>query len=305
MSAALRAIDSYWMAPQAPTRLASVRLLTGAFGLVYLALRAPVLADFSSMHPAAFEPIGVVRVLHAPLPALLVWTLWALCLLCGAAFTAGLRFALSGPAFGLLLVWVTSYRNSWGMLFHTDNLLVIHSLILGLSPAAGAFAIDARRHPEPAPHARFGWPLRLLCAVTLATYVLAGLAKLRNSGLDWATGDILRNYIAYDAVRKIQLGSIHSPFGAWLVQHAWPFPIIGAATFVLELGAPLALLGGRAAMVWVAAIWAFHVGVLATMAIAFPYPLSGVGFACLLPAERLFRQVGLRRIARWLTPAAA
>ena len=300
MSALLLAFDSFWRAPSPALRLAGVRLLTGSFAVLYLLVRAPVLADFSQLHPVDFDPVGVVQALHAPLPAMVVWGLWALCVLTGAAFCVGLRFQVSGPAFALLFLWVTSYRNSWGMVFHTDNLAVIHLLILGLCPAADALAIDARGRPDPAHDARYGWPLRLLGAVTVATYVLAGVAKLRNSGMAWATGDVLRNYIAYDAMRKIQLGSLHSPFGAWLVQHAWPFPIIGALTFVLELGAPVAMLGGRVAVTWVASIWAFHVGVLLTMAIAFPYPLCGVGFAALLPAERVLRLPLVRDLARWL-----
>jgi hypothetical protein len=301
VSVLLRRLDAFWRSPAPALRLASVRLLTGSFALVYLLVRAPVLADFSRLHASDFDPVGIVNVLRAPLPAVFVWGSWALCVLTGAAFTVGVRFALSGPAFALLFLWVTSYRNSWGMVFHTDNLAVIHLLILGLCPAADALAIDARGRSEMAADARYGWPLRLLGAVTVATYVLAGVAKLHNSGVAWASGDILRNYIAYDAMRKIQLGSLHSPFGAWLVQHAWPFPIIGALTFVLELGAPLALLGGRVAIAWVAGIWAFHVGVLLTMAIAFPYPLCGVGFAALLPAERVVRRPLIRDIARWLS----
>jgi hypothetical protein len=175
---------------------------------------------------------------------------------------------------------------------------------MGLSPAAAdCWSLD-RPGGSDAEGARYGWPIRLMCAVTVAVYVIAGLAKLRNSGWDWAEGEILRNYIAYDGARKAALGSIHSPLGAWLVQHAWPFPIIGFFTFVIELGAPLAMLGGRWTYSWVAGIWAFHVGVLTTMAIAFPYPLSGVAFACFLPAERIFGWKLTRPVRRLLARGA-
>jgi hypothetical protein len=297
MSRVLRAVDGYWLAPGSALRLATLRLLVGAFTVVYLLVRAPVLADFSRLSVTRFEPAGIAQVLRTPLPAALTWLLFGLCVLSALAFALGYRFRVTGPACAALLLWVTSYRNSWGMVFHTDNLLVLHALVLGLSPAADALSLDARARVLPGDDARYGWPVRLLCAVAVATYVLAGIAKLKASGLHWAEGEILRNYIAYDGMRKAAIGSLHSPLGASLVQHAWPFPILGALTLALELGAPVAMLGGRAASLWVAGVWAFHVGVLLTMAIAFPYPLSGVGLAAFLPCEQLWRWGWLRPLA--------
>jgi hypothetical protein len=291
-------LDRWFWAPAPAERLATLRVLTGAFAVVYLLVRWHVMVDFSRLHATRFEPIGVTRLLDAPLPAAVVWLLWAACLALGVAFTLGWRFRVTGPAFGLLLLWVTTYRNSWGMIFHNDNLLVVHALCLAFTPAAAALALDARSAsgtPQAADDGRFGWPIKLICAVTLATYVIAGVAKLRGAGLDWAEGDVLRNYIAYDAMRKIQLGSIHSPFGAWIVQYDAPFPIVSTLTLALELGAPLALLGPRIAAVIALGLWSFHFGILVSMAIAFPYPLTGIGLAPLLPAERIWR-------LRWLAP---
>jgi hypothetical protein len=289
----------WYFTPAPAERLATLRLLVGGFGLVYLIARAPALAHFGRLLPTSFAPIGVTRVLDGPLPATVVWLLWAATVVAAAAFALGYRYRISGPAFGLLLLWVTSYRNSWGMIFHTDNLLVVHALCLAAVPqAAATLSLDTRAAgAAPPPDAgRFGWPIKLLCALTLAAYFLAGLAKLRGAGLAWAHGDVLRNYIAFDAMRKIQIGSLHSPFGAWLVQFEAPFPAISALTFAMELGAPLALIGPRIALVFAAGFWAFHLGVLLTMAIAFPYPLSGIGLAPLLPAERVLRWGPLARL---------
>lgn len=292
---ALAGFDRWFWAPAPAERLATVRVLTGAFAIVYLLVRWHVMVDFSRLHATRFEPIGVTRVLDAPLPAALVWLLWAACVGLGLAFTLGWRFRATGPAFALLLLWVTTYRNSWGMIFHNDNLLVVHALGLACTPAAAALALDARGAPPTADDGRFGWPIKLLCALTLASYVIAGVAKLRGAGIDWAEGDVLRNYIAFDAMRKIQLGSIHSPFGAWIVQYDAPFPVVSTLTLALELGAPLALLGPRIAAVIALGLWSFHFGILVSMAIAFPYPLTGIGLAPLLPAERIWR-------LRWLSP---
>ena len=89
-----------------------------------------------------------------------------------------------------------------------------------------------------------------------------------------------------DALRKIELGSTHSPLGPWLLGHTWLFAPLSAISLATELLAPLALLGVRVAAVWCVCAWSFHAGVLALMAIAFPYPLSGCAFAAFFPLER-------------------
>jgi hypothetical protein len=291
-------VDARFYGALGPARLATLRVLIGAFGVIYLLARAPVMASFSGFAPRQFHPVGLAAWLRAPLPSELVLAGYLAAIGFGVAFTLGWRFRLTGPAFALLMLWVTSYRNSWGMIFHTDNLLVVHLGVLALSDAAAALSLDARapERAEPAPHGRFGWPVRLLCAVSVLAYLLAGIAKLKASGFSWMEGEILRNYIAYDALRKAQVGSFHSPLGAWLVQIEWPFPLLGALTLSLELLGPLALLHRRAAQLWVFGIYGFHVGVLLTMAIAFPYPLSGVAFASFFACERLWQRPPLARL---------
>lgn len=63
-------------------------------------------------------------------------------------------------------------------------------------------------------------------------------------------------------------------------------------TMLVELGAPLALLQRRVALVWCVAAWTFHVGVALLMSITFLYPLSGVAY---LPLFRLERLLSARR----------
>jgi hypothetical protein len=63
----------------------------------------------------------------------------------------------------------------------------------------------------------------------------------------------------------------------------------------------VALLSGRWRTAWVVAAWLFHVGVLASMAILFPYQLTGVAFAAFFRIERLPSASGARR--RHVVPA--
>ena len=299
----LRWLDGRYMAPAPAERLATARVLTGAFAVIYMIVRGHVLADFRNP-PGRFQPVGLAAWLDAPLPPWLVFMLYGATLVSGVAFTFGVKFRWSGPLFALLALWVTSYRNSWGMIFHNENLLVVHLGVLGLSDAAGALTRHAHGD-TPGPEPRFGWPLRLMSAATVVAYVLAGIAKLKVTGVSWMDGDVLRNYIAYDAMRKSQIGSIHSPFGGFIVQYAWPFPPLSALTMVLEIGGPLALLHPRLKLAWVLGVWGFHLGVFASMAIAFPYPLSGIAFASFFECERIWRWRWLAPVKRFCVPPAS
>ncbi|NJM08483.1 hypothetical protein HC891_23340 [Candidatus Gracilibacteria bacterium] len=60
-------------------------------------------------------------------------------LLANLAFMLGIGHRVSGPVFAGLLLWLLSYRNSWSMIYHNDNVLVLHALILGFSPPPTRF----------------------------------------------------------------------------------------------------------------------------------------------------------------------
>jgi hypothetical protein len=292
-----------WYCPAAPpARLQLLRIAIGGYALIYLLSRAGHLNSVVDLPPGSFAPVGIVRWLDAPLGAAWVHALYAGAVLAGAAFTLGVGYRWAAPAFGLLLLWVLSYRHSWGMLFHTDNLLVLHVLLLALAPAGGR-----PRCPDAGParlDTGYGWVARAMALVTVAAYVVAGVAKLEHTGWSWAAGGALREQIAYDAIRKIELGSTYSPIGTWLVPHAAVFAPLSAFSLATELLAPLALAGTRAALVWCVCAWTFHVGVLALMAIVFPYPLSGCAFLPFFAVERALPWLGLA-VARLRRPQRA
>jgi hypothetical protein len=209
------------------------------------------------------------------------------------AAALGWRWRATGPALAVLALVLLTYVNCWGHVMHTEHLLVLHLVVLAAAPAADAWALPRRpRGAGPtavagAPAAgRYGWPVRLVSLVTVLTYLLAGVAKLRASGWGWAEGDVLRNQVAHDNLRKAVLGSPWSPVGGWLVGSGWVWPPAAALTLAVELGAPLVLVWRRLRPWWAGAAWGFHVGVLVVMAIVFPYPLSGVAFASLFRLER-------------------
>lgn len=283
----MTAVREWFFRPAPASRLAAIRWLVLTFALVYLIGAASPLLRPMWLPQNTFRPVGIVSVLHQPLLPPLVVAVYATCLATGFAALLGLYYRWTAPSFAVLLLWATSYRSSWGMLFHTENLLVMHVAVLACCPQS-ADTWSWRTRTPPAAEAHFyGWPLRVLSLVTVSAYVVAGLAKFVHAGPAWLGGDEIRAHIAFDAIRKLELGSVHSALGVALVKVPWLFAPLAIVTLALELGAPLALLGGRCAVAWAVVCWGFHFSVLCLMMIVFPYPLSGVAFASLFPAERV------------------
>lgn len=275
----LRWVDAWWMQPLNAQPLALFRVLTGVFALVYIIWQWQYLTSAASFDASQYEPVGIATLLDQPLASWAALSLLWMSIVLGVAYTLGWRFSLTGPLFAILLLWVMTYRNSWGQIYHTENLLVLHVLVLGFTRSADTLSLDGRREAR-APEAglEYGWPLRLCALITVLSYFLAGWAKLNISGMAWITDDVLRNHIAYDIIRYELMGNYEAPFGRWMLRQEWIFTPLAVATLAIELGAPLALLRRRVAAVWSIAIWFFHLGVLASMLIIFTYPLAGLAF---------------------------
>ncbi len=257
-------------------RLAALRIAVGAYALIYTVAR---FRELIGAHHGSFAAVGVVRM---PVPSSLELALVIATVVLLALFTLGIEYWLTAPLAAAGLLWVLTYRNAWGQVFHVENLLVLHVIALAAAPAADAWALSRSKDTS----ASYDWAIRLLVAITVATYLLAGIAKLRLAGGAWLDGHQLRNQIAIDNARKLLLGEASARLALPLLEHPAWFTAVSIATLCVELGAPLALLGGRIGRTWALAAWLFHVGVLALMHIVFPYPLAGVAFLPLLQPER-------------------
>lgn len=285
---ALARVEGWLLAPAPPARLAVLRVLVGAYVTVWSLARLPAHVDHTGQAADRWDPVGVLAPLGAPPPGAVVVVAAAVAPVLALLVTLGWRHRLVTPAAAVVVLGLATLDSSWGQVFHTENLMVLHLGILALAPAAAdALAVGRRAGPPAAPDGRYGWPLRLAALVVVLTYLVTGLAKVRMGGLDWVDGDTLRHIVAHDNLRKALLGDAYSPVGPALVAHAWLFAPLAVATVVVELGAWLALLGGRWRTAWVVTAWIFHAGVLALMAIVFAYPLSGVAFAPFFRLERL------------------
>jgi hypothetical protein len=299
---AVTRIARWWFAPAPAERLAALRIAIGAYAVIWMLGRLPELWAVARWPASQLAAVGVVRVLRAPLPPAMVVMIAVATIGLLVALTVGWRHRVTAPLAALGLLWSLSYRSSWGMVFHTENLVVLHVIALALAPAADVWAFgrggrgDGRAErvdEDAATAAGYGWAIKLLAALTCATYLLAGIAKLRLAGVHWLDGDQLRDQIAIDNARKALLGDATAPLASWLVGHPEGLIVPSLATLAIELGAPLALiaqgtrLGSWVTRGWIAAAWAFHVGVIFAMNVWFPYPLCGVAFLPLIEAERV------------------
>jgi hypothetical protein len=279
-----------WFEPVPARRVELVRSLVFGYAAAWLLLRGPYLADVADLPARRFEPIGVLGALSSPPPGWVVLVTWVVTLVAAVSVTAAWRVRLAAPIGAAGMLALATYASSFGQVFHTEHLLVLHMAVLAVAAVV--------EPPADRDGTTSAWPLNLMMAIVAVAYVVAGAAKLRHSGVDWIAGDVLRRAVAMDNLRKLLLEDWYSPLGGWLSAVAWIWGPIAFVTIVVELGAPLALVPGRARQAWIALAWGFHVGIFVLMAISFPYQLFGVAYAAFLPLERALEQVR-SRLAGW------
>ena len=262
------------------TRYGVLRVLVAAYVAVWSAVRAPAVLDTLDFADRRFDPVGPLAFLDHPLPGPLLMAAVVVTPIAAAVLASGRREKLAGPTAAVGFLVVTTYRSSWGQLFHTENLVALHLVVIAAVPfVSGRGRADGDDDRS--------WAVDTMAVLTVATYFVAGVAKLRISGWAWLDGDVLRHQIAFDNARKEVLGDTASPFAGWVLQQGWLLAPAAIMTMVVELAAPLALLRGRTAALWCGTAWLFHLSILVFMAILFPYHLLGIALAPLLPVERL------------------
>lgn len=301
-----------------PVNLAICRIVTGAWVLYFFSEHQRGFIR-SCTKPSAehFRPVGLVALLfEQPMQAESFELLVNLTVFFGFAFVLGFLHRYTGPIFGLLLLFIFTYRQSWGFIFHTENSLVLSSLVLGLSPAADTWSIDAllvakvprwRRFlvgpaheavTDPENHAtrrgtpdyRYGWPIQLIILIVGICYAIAGAAKIGAVGWSWADGETLRGQILQNAIwYEFISGKPPEHTLAVIALPMWIFVFLSWFTLVAELGGPLVVLNRRLVPLYALIMFGFHWGVKITMGIPFIYHLYGAAFVAFIPWERIIR----------------
>ncbi len=290
-------LDKFWFPTVPASRLAMLRILVGLYALYYIGMRVKMLGNIARTDVHLFRPVGLVHLLSGPMSASFFEYIVLATLATGLLFVLGIKYRYVAPVFAILLLFTLCYRNSWSMIYHSSNAVVLHVLILSVVPAADAWSVDAwfRRKLGSVTGTDlwiYGWPIQLMCAATLATYFVAGVAKVTGPmGWGWASGEALRSQIAVDALRKELLSQGATQLAFLLYEHVWIFNILGVLSLVLELGAPFVLLNKRVNQFWAINAFLMHWGIYFIMGIKFRYCLSGIIFASFFDLDVFMRSV--------------
>jgi hypothetical protein len=289
-----------WFRPAPASRLGLLRVVVGVFLLATLLDRRAEVLEIAAGNRSFFHPVGVAVLLTRPLPVATFATLQDVTIALCMAWTLGLAWRVVGPAFAAAFLFWATYRLCWGAIVHDLHVVTLHVLVLAFTPAAAALSLDAaiaRRIPRwpawiPGPtagSAQYGWPLRALSLVTVLTYLLAGLAKVSTGpAFAWASGDNLLQQIAYTAlVHRVYDPGRTAPLAEAVFHAPWAMSVPAVLTLVLEIGAPVALIGGRVRTAWIVGILGMHAGIAALMDITFPYQTYGIALLSFVAIERV------------------
>ncbi|WP_235604890.1 hypothetical protein [Enteractinococcus helveticum] len=167
-----------------PVRPAVLRLSAGAFTIWNNMRRRAMFRTLHAQDASSFYPVGPVKVLRRPLPPTVANVLFDAAQVTNVLATLGVAHRVTGPVNAALQLWTLSYRNSWGMIFHNDNMALLHQMVLGTTRSADALSVDALVKEKTLTPQRFdraygGIPTAMNIA-TVAVYCISGVAKVRS-----------------------------------------------------------------------------------------------------------------------------
>jgi predicted DCC family thiol-disulfide oxidoreductase YuxK len=282
---------NFWFAPLPASRLAILRIATGLFSLWYLLSRYDMLLKLPANGSSMYEPVGVIQFFHEPFTAeifnIILWATIGFNIL----YILGWQFRYTGPLFAMLLLLFFCYRNSWSMIYHNFNLLVIHVFIIGFAASGDALSADIKRNNshilKTAFSWKYGWPVKLICLVTALVYFISGITKISGDlAWNWLSGEAMRSQIAVDSLRKNVMGVETSPFFEGLYAHSWIFFSIGVLTMLVELCAPFILHKKKLILPWILLAFLMHWGIFFMMGIKFYHHMTGIIFFPFLAPEK-------------------
>jgi uncharacterized membrane protein YphA (DoxX/SURF4 family) len=269
------ALEARWFAPALPGPLGLCRAL---FFLTMLVRVAPQVqsapwaevsrvfwmpTDLFALLQLGVAPAGVLSVLDA------IWRI-SLALACVGLWT---RPACT-VAF-VLGVYLLGLPQCFGKIDHWSGLLVLTMGVLALARCGDAWSWDALRRERrgavpPEPSGEYRWPIELARLLLVLVFFAAGIAKLRQGGLAWASPDNMRaillapHYANDRALPALGLDVADSPLLC---------AVLAIATIVTEVGAPLALFGGSVAGIVIGTLFAMQLGIATLIGVhgAFPF----------------------------------
>lgn len=221
-------------------------------------------------------PRGIMHLLSEPLSSDVIaisfhaWRWLTLACLVGAFY----RWV--APIWWLLGLIVMTNGHSYGYLGHVYMPVVLAGLPLCFSRASDALSFDHWKKPSAySDDGRlYVLPVRTIQTVLVLTYFAAGISKLRFGGLDWITGDTLRNYFIRSSLIFSDANHLAHVFqlNEFLFRIPWLCNVLAFGAVTLELAMPLALWKRQLARLLIPAIVGLQIGIFFTIYVRFtPY----------------------------------
>lgn len=256
-------VDKALFSPEKPTLLGVCRfVMFGWVFLWYLITDFAFLADYPATmwNPVPLlEFLGLTAQPSYTLIATLK-TIWliSLFLACIGLFT---RFAIASCfVFGLYLLAAT---HSFYKINHSDAGLLMAMFILMLSRCGDGFSIDSLRRAvksggQAVPDSgEYHWPIQMIRLIWVIVFFLAGVAKVRNGGLDWMFSDSMSNLV----LRKLYIWEPPTSLGWFFMEYPWTYKAMAAGAVFIELLAPLVLFSRIARLLIVPAMLAMQISI--------------------------------------------
>lgn len=257
--------------------LAIVRI--AVFGTWLVILASTRLDLLAGLPRELVRPTGVALLLPIDLlvgsPTLLT-TIQILAILGCVACVLGVRpFTPIAVGTAILLFVCDGLMKSIGMFDnHTQWGPLLAALLLALSPAADAWSLPHRGHPDGstrvyASHDRYAAPMVAMAAVVSLAYVMIGARRIVDGALTVLTDDSM---LVWSVVRSLEDHSYPWDGSLVLLGNEWLLPGV-AIGFVLvtafEILTPLALRYAAFRTAWLCVMVPFHLSTLVVMRIFF------------------------------------
>ena len=205
-----------------------------------------------------FDVIGVpwIEPTHLQLVIYAVIAFWI-------AAGLGLFFRVTSVLTAIGVVFLHGVFLPTNAMNHAWYLTMYTLVALCLSRPTDTYSLDHRlvgRKPSRPMGALLttGFCRKLVLVMAVGFYFSAGMSKLTIGGIEWMDGQTLK----FALQRKDEV----SLLGRWVSQHAWLCAVASAASFVLELGAPLALF--RKVRIFFVLGWVLmHIGIRVTLGV--------------------------------------
>ena len=246
-------LDAAYLAPGSSHALGCVR--TGLAALIGLRLAVGPYAALADQPDALFVPTPPAAWLPSMPPVAVIVAVQVVGVVAALACVAGRRRRTTFAVAWLALLFLAGLRGSLGKVLHNDVLLLLAAVPI-LAAAHDARPGDGRRSPA------HGWPVRAALAVAGAVYLLAGLQKLRHSGIDWVTSDNMR-WVLYGGAASGRAPT--EAVALAIADRPWASHLAAAGILGLELAAPVALAVRRWRTWFAVAAVVLHLGTWLTL----------------------------------------